>query len=107
MSAVSIGARDLGLRAGIDAAFESNSPSGDAARDRRLDHGRDRGAYKDPRQCLMEQIARRPRTSNMRTARRQSQVVDRPANAAQTGGRHGPRLSADGLYARSLFEARP
>jgi hypothetical protein len=41
MSAVSIGARDLGLRAGIDAAFESNSPSGDAARDRRLDHGRE------------------------------------------------------------------
>ena len=34
------------------------------ARDRRLDYGRDRGAHKDPRQCTMEQIARRTRASN-------------------------------------------
>jgi len=42
----------------------SAAATGDAARDRLLDYGRDRGAYKDPRQCTMEQIDRRPRTSN-------------------------------------------
>src|SRR5208337_4247268 len=72
----------------------SAAASGDAARDRRLDYGRDRGAYKDPRQCTMEQIARRPRTSNNedgpKAITRQSQVLDRPANAAQTGGSSWP-----------------